>query len=86
MKPVNAILTFIYSLVSLIAYSQQDLTTSNHRVPVAAPAPGILSGKITDAKTGETLPGASIYLHDLKKGTMSNDILLRSRTGVILPL
>jgi iron complex outermembrane recepter protein len=41
-----------------------------------APPPvvgGVLTGKITDAKTGESLPGASIYLHDLKKGTISDD-------------
>ncbi|OQP68552.1 TonB-dependent receptor [Niastella populi] len=73
MKPVNAILTFIYTLVGLIGYSQQNLTAGNQPVPVIAPQPGVFSGKITDAKTGEILPGASIYIHDLKKGTISND-------------
>ncbi len=32
-----------------------------------------LSGKITDAKTGEILPGASIFIYDLKKGTASKN-------------
>ncbi len=73
MKSVNAILTFIYTLVGLFAYSQQNLTTGNQPVRVIAPQPGVFSGKITDAKTGEILPGASIYIHNLKKGTISND-------------
>lgn len=73
MKPVKAILTFIYTLVGLFAYGQQNLTTGNQPVRVIAPQPGVFSGKITDAKTGEILPGASIYIHDLKKGTISND-------------
>src|SRR5215213_1846710 len=37
--------------------------------------PGIrvtLSGKITDSKSGEPLAGASIYLHDLKTGSISD--------------
>jgi iron complex outermembrane recepter protein len=74
MKSVSAILTFIYSLLSLLTYSQQELSpVSHHAVPVAAPVAGVLTGKITDAKTGEALPGASIYVHDLKKGTISDD-------------
>ena len=31
-----------------------------------------LSGKITDQKTGETLPGVSVYLPDLKTGAVTN--------------
>jgi len=33
----------------------------------------ILTGKITDAKTGNALAGAAIILHDVKKGTIAND-------------
>lgn len=73
MKSVSAILTFIYSLIHFYSYSQQELISSNRPVPVAAPPASVLSGKITDAKTGEALPGASIYMHDLKKGTISDD-------------
>ncbi|MEP6684400.1 MAG: TonB-dependent receptor, partial [Parafilimonas sp.] len=31
----------------------------------------LLEGKITDAKTGNTLPGATILIHDLNKGTIA---------------
>jgi iron complex outermembrane receptor protein len=73
MKSVNALLSFIFSFISVYTYSQQNLTTSPNHVPASAPVAGVLTGKITDSKTGEALPGASIYLHDLKKGTISND-------------
>lgn len=33
----------------------------------------VLSGKITDKKSGESLPGVTIYFPDLKTGTLSND-------------
>jgi len=33
----------------------------------------ILSGKVMDASTGNPLPGASIYLHEVKVGTISSD-------------
>ncbi|MFA5973112.1 MAG: TonB-dependent receptor [Lentimicrobiaceae bacterium] len=36
------------------------------------PGKATLSGKITDSKTGETLPGVTIYIPDLKTGTFSN--------------
>lgn len=32
-----------------------------------------LSGKITDAKTGTALPGAAIFIYDIKKGTVSKE-------------
>ena len=31
-----------------------------------------LSGRITDRETGESLPGAAIYLPDIKMGTVSD--------------
>lgn len=37
-----------------------------------ASAQNVLSGKITDKKTGETLPAAEIYIPDLKTGTISD--------------
>lgn len=72
MRSVSAILTFIYSLINFYSYSQQELISGNHPLPVATPPASTLSGKITDAKTGEPLPGASIYVHDLKKGTIAD--------------
>jgi iron complex outermembrane receptor protein len=72
MKSTNTLLSFIFTLISFCTYSQH-LTTGPTPIP-AAPrvAAGALTGKITDAQTGEALPGASIYLHDLKKGTISD--------------
>jgi iron complex outermembrane recepter protein len=32
-----------------------------------------VSGKVTDAKTNEPLPGASVYFPDLKRGTIANE-------------
>ena len=36
------------------------------------PVKTTLSGKITDKKTGESLPGVSVYLPDLKTGAISD--------------
>jgi hypothetical protein len=36
-------------------------------------ANSFLSGKITDAKTGKPLAGASIILHEAKTGTVSDE-------------
>lgn len=41
--------------------------------PVNPPFKGNLSGRITDKISGEGLSGVSIYLPDLKTGTISND-------------
>ena len=38
----------------------------------AIPAKVIISGKITDAKTGQPLAGASVYMPDIKLGTTTN--------------
>lgn len=40
-------------------------------ITAAALANGSLRGKVTDAQTGKPLVGASIYLHDLKTGTVT---------------
>ncbi|MBS1575478.1 MAG: TonB-dependent receptor [Bacteroidetes bacterium] len=37
------------------------------------PEKNVLSGKVTDAKTGTPLPGASIFIHDLKIGAIAHD-------------
>ncbi len=39
---------------------------------ISAIGKAILAGKVTDQKTGEALPGVSIYFPDLKIGTTSN--------------
>jgi len=57
--------TILFTLISLavcfIAYSQKNLTKN------------ILTGKVTDEKTGVPLPGASIYIADLKTGARANE-------------
>src|SRR5581483_1684956 len=75
MKVVNAFLTFIFSAISVFTYGQPNVSLTNGHEPTHTAAEGgsVLTGKITDEKTGEVLPGASIYLHDLKKGTIADD-------------
>ena len=41
-----------------------------------------LSGKITDAKTGQALPGATISIQDLNKGSISKDDGTYSMTNI----
>ncbi|HEU5290599.1 MAG TPA: TonB-dependent receptor [Cyclobacteriaceae bacterium] len=41
--------------------------------PLIAQAQLILTGKVTDADTGEPLPGVTIYISDFKKGSVTND-------------
>lgn len=49
------------------------LVTTAHAGRDGEPKPKVhLSGKVTDAKTGEPLIGASIYLHEAKTGTVSD--------------
>lgn len=72
MQSVKLFGIVILSCISLFTYSQQNISTNNNPAPSSNIA-GTIAGTITDAKTGEALPGASIYLHDLKKGTVSDD-------------
>ena len=56
------LIPFIYSFNS--ANAQTNISSSKEKVS--------LSGKITDEKTGEALPGASVYMADDKIGTIAN--------------
>lgn len=42
-------------------------------LPFIGQAQLALTGKVTDAETGEPLPGVTIYISDLKKGSITND-------------
>ncbi|MFZ4520369.1 MAG: TonB-dependent receptor [Bacteroidales bacterium] len=42
------------------------------QIPIPTYSQGTLTGKVTDAKTGETLPGATIFIPDLKTGTSAD--------------
>lgn len=57
-------LFIVFGIITLISNS---LFANN-----SAPSKTSLSGKITDKQTGEPLPGVTIYLPDLKTGTISN--------------
>jgi iron complex outermembrane receptor protein len=64
MKLKNTILIFTALLFVNYIYGQQN-TKSGREIFV-------LSGKITDAKTGTSLPGASVYFPDLQRGAAAN--------------
>ena len=61
----------LFLLVSCIhanmVYSQPDLTEIKNSFPGVSEKT-VLTGKVTDAKTGLPLPGASIFIHDVKTG------------------
>ena len=61
MKKILFILLPVLCLGSKISYTE-NINTGNTS----------LSGKITDSKTGEPLPGVSVYLPDYKTGTISH--------------
>lgn len=60
----KTVFLFLLSIVSVFSYASDK--------PVTA-ANSILSGRVTDAKTGKALAGAVIYLHEAKTGTLSNN-------------
>ena len=58
---------------SLAVNAQTNELDGRHEQNISMPAiKATLSGKITDAKTGELLPGASIYFADDKIGTSAD--------------
>src|SRR6266404_6714561 len=61
----NIILLLIMNFIALVVYSQQELNqnkNSSGKISVI----GSLNGQISDAQTGTTLSGASIFIHDIK--------------------
>jgi iron complex outermembrane recepter protein len=62
---------YFAAIVSKIlpAQAQQHLNTS--ALPIVIDKSS-LQGKITDAKTGESLAGASVYVHDIKTGAVAD--------------
>lgn len=72
MRSVKLFGIVICHLLYIGSYSQQEISTIHTSLPPASTA-GVLSGTITDAKTGEALPSATIYVHDLKKATISDE-------------
>lgn len=56
-----------FTLLDAVLHAQPNLDPKNNSRQLT------LSGKITDAKTGEPLPGASIYIADEKMGAGANN-------------
>ena len=62
---------FCFSLIK--GFGQEKILISEARKVVAVNSLTTFTGKITDAKTGEPLPGASIIFPDLKVGTHADN-------------
>ena len=58
--------------IPVITFAQHNLTVAREVKAEYSVTKVTLTGKITDAKTGETLPGASVYLADDKIGAMAD--------------
>ncbi|HIP32966.1 MAG TPA: TonB-dependent receptor [Crocinitomicaceae bacterium] len=54
----NNLITFLFSFIITVTFSQENST---------------LSGYITDARSGETVIGAKIYIPSVKKGAITNN-------------
>ncbi len=64
---MKTFLLFIFSGIYFIS-SAQTSSKPNYTGYL-----GTLSGKVTDSSTGKPLPGASIYIADLKLGVVANE-------------
>ncbi len=67
-------LAFLLGVLCIInnVFAQDNLVATKDRLPVNTPVKVKMTGKITDAKTGEALVGAYIYFTDDKIGTTSD--------------
>ncbi|HMK04195.1 MAG TPA: TonB-dependent receptor [Ferruginibacter sp.] len=71
MRIINIRLFYSFILLCFgLATSAQESTTPASRRP--GTPPGSFSGKITDAKTGTAIHGASVYITNLKSGSSSD--------------
>ena len=69
-------LLFLFQLLfvmTAITIAQNNLTRTKEIKPANTIIKVTLAGKITDAKNGEVLPGASVYLADDKIGAIADD-------------
>ena len=64
---MKTFLLFIFSGIYFISFAQ---TSSKKNFSGYL---GTLSGKVTDSSTGKPLPGASVYIADLKLGVVANE-------------
>jgi iron complex outermembrane recepter protein len=72
MKQNIILLLLVCFIHSDIVYSQQN--SHEYKNPIGKISDkSILTGKVTDVKTGAALPGASIFIPDIKIGTMAGN-------------
>ena len=62
----------VFAVTTNIATAQQNLSATNEVSSVEPVIKVTLAGKIIDAKTGESLPGTSVYFADDKIGTTAD--------------
>jgi len=62
----------VWVVTTFTAIAQHNLTPINETRPGSQKIKVTLTGKIMDAKTGELLPGASVYFADDKIGTLAD--------------
>lgn len=67
---IRLLFLLIPCLISTIGFSQGTFMSRFNKHTFAAK--GTLSGKITETKTGNPLPSATIYISDLKTGTVAD--------------
>jgi iron complex outermembrane receptor protein len=65
-------LIFCVTFIPVLAVFSQTDFWKNKEKDIPGYKQATLSGKITDARTGEPLPGASIYLADIRLGTVAD--------------
>jgi iron complex outermembrane receptor protein len=70
MKPILSILVSL--LLSFTTIAQKDLNGLNETKPIELIVRVTLTGKVKDAKSGELLAGASVYIPDLRTGAICN--------------
>lgn len=81
MKVLYVILLMAGSLIYSQGFGQSHFLDNVPSTKTSNAVTGDLYGKVTDAVTGAALPGASIYLHDLKTGAIAdNSGMYRIRT------
>jgi hypothetical protein len=71
----SASVVLVTSEVASEAFSQADVSSTllvGDMKEFGKYRKALMSGKVTDGKNGETLPGVSIYLDKLKQGTISD--------------
>lgn len=68
----NELLFTVFLLVAITSFAQSSQLGSSHPESRTIAKRVSLSGKVTDSKTGEPLPGASIYFADEKLGTSAD--------------